>query len=484
MNKLIKQKTSYALALLLGFVSVLGGIILPPPIYDAGVLEVHADNAVTPATYQNKSPWTVNIRSDGSYHFFNNNGDDTLTITDSGKKYYAMQGNSTNGNVGYALFYDRTDDEFYKGASIKVKFSGFTSLKAGRAGTLTVESGDEYTLDSPVTVNVKTQAYTIEDRGSMTAGKRYSAICGPTYETHYSFTPESSGNYIFAYTGEYWTMDTNELYLVIVGNKIVNGITSKSAEIGSSGAYKHSRALTGGHTYDIVSDDNNDFPTNTTIYFGIFPEGTSNDTILSVLGASETSSSSSSSGTTTRTSSLLNNLYNSNSSSSSSSSSGSSSSSSSASFSKGDTQSAGSGSSAADYVKTGTNTVKYDASQVSENATKANVPATVKIDGKTYKVTSISAGAFSGNTKIKEVNVGSNVKKIAPGAFKGCKNLKTLTVRSKNFTKESVSGAFKGASIKTVGTPPSKVDAYKNVFTKANTKNGSKINVKANKPKK
>ena len=213
------------------------------------------------------------------------------------------------------------------------------------------------------------------------------------------------------------------------------------------------------------------------MYFGIFPEGTSNDTILSVLGVSDTSSSSSNS-----SSSLNRNILSSTSSSSSSRSS-SSSSSSSSSFSKGDSETGGSGSSKADYVKTGTNTVRYDASQVSSKATKATVPATVKIDGKTYKVTTISAEAFAGNTKIKEITIGKNVKKIAEGAVNGCKNLKTLTVRSKNFTKKGVQGALKGANIKSIGVPPSKVDAYKNIFTKSNTKNGSKPNVKANKPK-
>ena len=61
------------------------------------------------------------------------------------------------------------------------------------------------------------------------------------------------------------------------------------------------------------------------------------------------------------------------------------------------------------------------------------VPATVKVNGKTYKVTSIEAGAFEDCKKLTTVKIGSNVKTIGDEAFKGCKNLKTVTI-GKNVT--------------------------------------------------
>lgn len=61
-------------------------------------------------------------------------------------------------------------------------------------------------------------------------------------------------------------------------------------------------------------------------------------------------------------------------------------------------------------------------------ASKIVIPATVTIDGVSYKVTSIAPEAFKNNKKITQVTIGSNVKTIGYGSFSGCKNLKKVTI--------------------------------------------------------
>ena len=167
------------------------------------------------------------------------------------------------------------------------------------------------------------------------------------------------------------------------------------------------------------------------------------------------------------------------SSSSSGSSSGSDSSNTSLSYTKGDTRTAGKGTARADYTKTSKNTVRYDASEISNRTVNATVPSTVKIGGKTYQVTSIAPEAFAGLTSLKTLTVGKNVKKIGTRAFDGCKNLTTLTINSRNLTKKSVNNSLKGASVKTIHVPRNKVNAYQNAFSKDNSGSRGTVTVKA-----
>ncbi len=66
-----------------------------------------------------------------------------------------------------------------------------------------------------------------------------------------------------------------------------------------------------------------------------------------------------------------------------------------------------------------------------KNITKAVIPATVKLSGITYKVTGISANAFSGCSKLKTVTIGKNVTSIGAKAFYKCKKLTKLSIPSK-----------------------------------------------------
>ncbi|MBR2674540.1 MAG: tyrosine-protein phosphatase [Mogibacterium sp.] len=109
------------------------------------------------------------------------------------------------------------------------------------------------------------------------------------------------------------------------------------------------------------------------------------------------------------------------------------------------------------------------------------VPDTVTINGKTYDVTVVGANAFA-SSKIKNVTIGKNVKKIEKNAFKKSK-VKTLTVKTKKLTKASVKSSLKGSKIKTVKVKVGKkkdnkkfVKKYKKIFTKKNA--GKKVKVK------
>lgn len=66
-----------------------------------------------------------------------------------------------------------------------------------------------------------------------------------------------------------------------------------------------------------------------------------------------------------------------------------------------------------------------------KNVTSLSIPATVKIGKVKYKVVSIKANALKSNKKVKKLVIGKNVKKIGKKAFYNCKNLKSITIKSK-----------------------------------------------------
>ena len=108
-----------------------------------------------------------------------------------------------------------------------------------------------------------------------------------------------------------------------------------------------------------------------------------------------------------------------------------------------------------DVVRDGKGTGNYKVTDVTKkkvayqtpsnkNATTISVPATVKINGVTYKVTAIANNAFANNKKITKVTIGSNVKTIGKKAFYKCTKLKTVKI-GKNVTTIG-SNAFYGCS--------------------------------------
>lgn len=136
----------------------------------------------------------------------------------------------------------------------------------------------------------------------------------------------------------------------------------------------------------------------------------------------------------------------------------------------------GSGSQAAYYVVKTAASARADGSvwYVKPKAPKklksVTVPDTVMIQGFRYKVTGISAKAFSKCAKLKKVTVGNNVEIVSVGAFSGSKKLSKLTI---------------GASVKTIGKGAckkckklKKVTVKSGLLTKVSCKNlvkGSKV---------
>ena len=105
------------------------------------------------------------------------------------------------------------------------------------------------------------------------------------------------------------------------------------------------------------------------------------------------------------------------------------------------------------------------------------IPDTVKVDGITYKVTSVAASALANNKKVTKVTVCKNVTSIGKNAFYGDKNLKTITIKSSKLTSKSVGkNAFKGTNKKlTIKVPKKTVSSYKKFLGK---KGNSKVKVK------
>lgn len=78
---------------------------------------------------------------------------------------------------------------------------------------------------------------------------------------------------------------------------------------------------------------------------------------------------------------------------------------------------------------------------------KVVIPATVRLDGYTFKVTAISANAFKNCKKLKSFTIGANVKSIGKKAFYKCTKLKTVTCKCTKIPKIGKQ-AFKGIHAK------------------------------------
>ena len=80
-----------------------------------------------------------------------------------------------------------------------------------------------------------------------------------------------------------------------------------------------------------------------------------------------------------------------------------------------------------------------------KEATALEIPNKVRIGHVTAKVTSIAPKACKGNEILSEVTIGTNVTSIGKNAFKGCSNLKEISIKSKKI-KTFSKGCFKGIS--------------------------------------
>lgn len=106
-----------------------------------------------------------------------------------------------------------------------------------------------------------------------------------------------------------------------------------------------------------------------------------------------------------------------------------------------------------------------------KNITSLSVPATVKYNGMSFKVTAVNKKAFKKQKKLKSVTIGKNVKSIGASAFEGCSKLAKIKF-SGTAIKSIGKNAFKGIKKNATFTvKKSKKAAYKKLLNKAKTKN-------------
>ena len=112
-------------------------------------------------------------------------------------------------------------------------------------------------------------------------------------------------------------------------------------------------------------------------------------------------------------------------------------------------------------------TVTY-AATTNKKVSTIVIPDTVVVSGVTYQVTAVEKNAFANNKKLKTVTIGKNVTAIGAKAFYGCKNIKTLIIKSKKLTTKKIgSKAFSKTPKKmTVKVPKNKFKAYKKMLIK------------------
>lgn len=113
--------------------------------------------------------------------------------------------------------------------------------------------------------------------------------------------------------------------------------------------------------------------------------------------------------------------------------------------------------------------------KVKKSANSITIPDTVTVNGVTYKVTSVAKNVFKNNKKLKKVTIGKNISKINANTFSGCKNLKTITIKSTNLNSIG-KNAFRGINPKAkIKVPRSKLVKYKNLFKGKGQKKTVKI---------
>ena len=120
-------------------------------------------------------------------------------------------------------------------------------------------------------------------------------------------------------------------------------------------------------------------------------------------------------------------------------------------------------------------TVEYKA-PVRKNKKTVVIPATIKVNGVTYKVNSIAKNAFKNNKKLSKVTISANITSIGANAFSGCKSLKNVVIKTTKL-KAVGKNAFKGIQKKAVfKVPAKKLKAYRKLLgSKAGIKKTMKI---------
>ena len=95
-----------------------------------------------------------------------------------------------------------------------------------------------------------------------------------------------------------------------------------------------------------------------------------------------------------------------------------------------------------------------------DNGTATKIPSSIKVNGKSYKVTSIGYWAYMG-TKLKSITIPSTVTTIGEEAFKDAKNLKTININGN--IKSVGENAFQGINKKAVFKIKASAANYKKI---------------------
>ena len=86
---------------------------------------------------------------------------------------------------------------------------------------------------------------------------------------------------------------------------------------------------------------------------------------------------------------------------------------------------------------------------------KIVIPASIKIDGKTYRVVQIASGSFENCTKLSKVTIGKNITVIDKNAFRNCKKIKKIVLKGTKLSKIKKGAFQKTADNLTVQVPKS-----------------------------
>lgn len=86
---------------------------------------------------------------------------------------------------------------------------------------------------------------------------------------------------------------------------------------------------------------------------------------------------------------------------------------------------------------------------------KIVIPASIKIDGKIYRIVQIASGAFENCTKLSKATIGKNITVIDKNAFRNCKKLKKIVLKGTKLSKIKKGAFQKTADNLTVQVPKS-----------------------------
>ncbi len=112
-----------------------------------------------------------------------------------------------------------------------------------------------------------------------------------------------------------------------------------------------------------------------------------------------------------------------------------------------------------------TATVTVYKHQKKASVKKVTIPPTITSNGVKYKVTAIHTGVFKNAKKLQSVVIGTNITTIGKQAFYGCKQLKSITIKTKSLKKVGSKAFGKIHAKAAYQVPKKKYSAYKKLLT-------------------